>query len=66
MNTLTITAGGITETIRTAHADLIVYALVNGHDEFGDKVTFHSDNPEGAEWRIEALSGLIVVVVSRQ
>ena len=64
MSKVTITAGGVTETIESVHAQLIGESIINGHDAFGDMVTCRTpDAPVGGqmEWHIETSNGLIVV-----
>jgi len=65
MNTVTITAGGVTETIKSVHAQMIAESLINGHDAYGDTVTYRGGDLTGSTWDIETENGLIVVVMSR-
>lgn len=65
MHTVTITAQGTTETIKSAHALLIAESIINGHDAYGDVVTCKTGNLFGSTWEIESNNGLIVVTIGR-
>lgn len=55
----TITVDGIPQTIGGPHAQLIGESIINGHDSYGDDVTYCA---ESDTWKIITNDGRLITV----